>query len=184
MKILILSHTRCGSTTLCKWLSNELNIVLDETRYNYKTFNSVFKLDNVIRKVVIEEYHPTKEDISKFDKIIYLTRDDITNAAISCVMAKITSDWHVSYEVTSEWIDKNKKQILEEIYRYQTMKSNMKKYDGFNLTYEDVYINKSAITKILEYIGIISPNHLDMLDYNKKYRKDNNVFIKKYNGLI
>jgi len=184
MKILVLSHSRCGSTTLCRWLSNELNIVLDETPYDYKTFNSVFELKNVIRKVMIEEYHPTKEDISKFNKIIYITRDDIVNAAISCVAAKNTKNWHVSYEVTSEWIEKNQKQILEEINWYQIAKSNMKKYDGFNLTYEDIYINKSAITKILDYIGINSPNHLDMLDYDKKYRKDNNIFIKKYNGIL
>jgi LPS sulfotransferase NodH len=165
-------------------LSKELNIDLDETRYNQKTFNSVFDLDNIIRKVMIEEYHPTKDDIDKFNKTIYLTRDDITNAAISCVMAKNTSEWHVSYEVNSEWIDTNKKQILEEIYRYQKMKSNMKKYDGFNLTYEDIYINKSAITKILNYMDIKSPKHLDMLEYDKKYRKDNNVFIKKHINLI
>lgn len=184
MKILILSHSRCGSTTLCKWLEKELGIKLDETPYNKITFNSVFELDNVIRKVMIEEYHPTKEDISKFNKVIYLTRDDITSSAISCVMAKNTNNWHVSYEVTSEWIDKNRKQILEEIYRYQKMKFNMKKYDGFNLTYEDIYINKSAITKILEYIGIESAKHLEMLDYDKKYRKDNNSFIKKYIRII
>ena len=38
MKILVLSHTRCGSTTLCKWISREMNIELDETTYNKKTF--------------------------------------------------------------------------------------------------------------------------------------------------
>ena len=41
-----------------------------------------------------------------------------------------------------------------------------------------------AINKILEYIGIESPTHLDMLNYDKKYRKDDNVFIKKYIGII
>jgi hypothetical protein len=60
----------------------------------------------------------------------------------------------------------------------------MKKYKGFNLTYENIYIDKSAIPKILDYLGIASPKHLDMLDYDKKYRKDNNVFIKKHIGLI
>ena len=45
MKILILSHTRCGSTTLCKWLSKELNIELDAAHYDTKQFNSVFLKD-------------------------------------------------------------------------------------------------------------------------------------------
>ena len=43
MKILILSHTRCGSTTLCKWISKELDIELDETPYDKKTFYLVFE---------------------------------------------------------------------------------------------------------------------------------------------
>ena len=30
MRILVLSHARSGSTILCKWLSKELNIELDE----------------------------------------------------------------------------------------------------------------------------------------------------------
>ena len=57
-------------------------------------------------------------------------------------------------------------------------------YIGFHVTYEDIYVNKSSVYKILDYMGIVSPNHLDMLEYEKKYRKDKNVFIKKHNGLI
>jgi hypothetical protein len=73
MKILVLSHQRCGSTTLCKWLSKELNINIDGNHYNSKTFNLVFFNNDIIKKNEVEDYYPTKEDISKFDKIIYLT---------------------------------------------------------------------------------------------------------------
>ncbi len=184
MQILVLSHTRCGSTTLCKWLSKELNYELDESPYNSKTFDLVFLKTNIIRKIVIEEYIPSNQIISLFNKVICLTRENTIDAAISFIVANNTNNWHVNYEVTSEWIEKNEKQILEQIHRYQTIKSNIKKQYGFNLTYEDIYINKSAITKILDYIGINSPNHLDMLDYKRKYRKDNNIFIKKYIGII
>ena len=72
MRVLVLSHTRCGSTTLCKWLSNELDIELDETPYNPKTFNIVFQKNNIIRKIVAEEYIPTIDIINKFDKVICL----------------------------------------------------------------------------------------------------------------
>ena len=41
MRVLILSHTRCGSTTLCKWLSKELDIDLDETAYDFKRKNII-----------------------------------------------------------------------------------------------------------------------------------------------
>ena len=172
MKILVLSHQRCGSTTLCKWLSKELNINLDGNHYNSKTFNSVFFNNDIIKKNEVEDYYPTEEDISKFDKVIYLTRDDSTNAAISCVMAKTTNNYHNEYSITKEWIDKNKNQILYEINKYNKMKSKIKEYIGFQTTYEGVYLNKSDVSKILKYMNIENPKHLDMLNYDKKYRKD------------
>ena len=73
MKILVLSHQRCGSTTLCKWLSKELNFELDESPYNPKQFNDVFGKNNIVRKIVVEEYLPTKEEIHNFDKVLYST---------------------------------------------------------------------------------------------------------------
>jgi hypothetical protein len=76
MKILVLSHTRCGSTTLCKWLSKELKFTLDETPYIHTQFNNVFEKNNIIRKIVIEEYNPPNEIIEKFDKVICLSREN------------------------------------------------------------------------------------------------------------
>jgi hypothetical protein len=52
--VLILSRTRCGSTTLCKWISKELDIELDETPYDKKyrkdtyTLTYDFKRKNII----------------------------------------------------------------------------------------------------------------------------------------
>ena len=88
MRVLVLSHTRCGSTTLCKWLSNELDIVLDESPYDFKTFNSMVKSNNVVAKIVVEEYYPTKEDINKFDKVICLIRENSAEASISFIQSK------------------------------------------------------------------------------------------------
>ena len=184
MKILILSHTRCGSTTLCKWLKKELGIELDETPYNKITFNSVFKKESIIRKIVVEEYFPTKEEIDGFDKIIFLIRKNNIDAAISYIIANDLVEWHKEYEITSEWIDKNNIKIINISNYINGLKMKLNDYIGFHVTYEDIYVNKSSVYKILDYMGIISPNHLDMLEYEKKYRKDKNVFIKKHNGLI
>ena len=87
MRVLVLSHTRCGSTTLCKWLSNELDIELDETPYNPKTFNIVFQKNNIIRKIVAEEYIPTIDIINKFDKVICLIRENSIDSSISFIVA-------------------------------------------------------------------------------------------------
>jgi len=184
MRVLVLSHTRCGSTTLCKWLSKELDVALDERPYDFKTFNSTIKSDNIVIKIVVEEYYPTKEDINKFDKIISLIRVNSTEASISFIQSKNINKWHNQYEITDEWINENENEILEQIRKYNEMKLRLKEYNVLQTTYEGVYINRSDVNKILKYVNIDSPKYLDMLDYGKKYRKDNNVFIKKYIGII
>jgi hypothetical protein len=184
MRVLVLSHTRCGSTTLCKWLSKELDIVLDERPYDFKTFNSITKSNNVIKKIVVEEYYPTKEDIVKFDKVVCLTRENSTEASISFIQSKNIDKWHDQYEITTEWIGENENKILKQIYKYDEMKLRLKEYKVFQTTYEGIYVSKSDINKILNYMDIDSPKYLDMLNYDKKYRKDNNVFIKKHIGII
>jgi LPS sulfotransferase NodH len=178
MKILILSHTRCGSTTLCKWLSNELNFELDETPYDCKHFNDVFEKNNIIRKIVVEEYFPTNDVIVKFDKVIFLSRRNNTDVAISYITANNIGEWHVEYEVTNEWIDENNIKIINISNYINRLKMKLKGYVGFHVTYEDIYVNKSSINDILEYMNIDNPKYLEQLDYSKKYRKDNNIFVK------
>ena len=180
----MLSHTRCGSTTLSKWLEKELNAELDETPYNKITFNSVFEKENIIRKIVVEEYFPTQEEIDKFDKAIFLIRNNNIDAAISYTSANNSAEWHKEYSVTNEWIEDNKTEIINISNYIKELKRKLKNYIGFHITYEDIYINKKSINRILDYIGIESTKHLDMLKFDKKYRKDNNLFIKKYIGLI
>lgn len=178
MKILILSHTRCGSTTLCKWLSKELDYTLDETPYNQKQFNDVFEKTDIIRKIVVEEYFPTKEEICKFDKVIFLSRKNNIDAAISHINANNLGEWHVKYEVTNEWIEDNKTKIVNISNYINRLKMRLNEYDGFHVTYEDIYENKSSINKILKYLNIDNPKHLEDLNYNNRYRKDENLFIK------
>ena len=172
MKILILSHTRCGSTTLCKWICKELNFELDETPYNYKTFNSVFKFDNIIRKIVIEEYNPSNEVIKKFDKVICLSRENIIDAAISFINADNKGKWHDTYEITNKWINDYKNKIVETVYKYEHLRNRLKNKNLFQITYENMYINKTDVNRVISYLNIENPKHLDMLDYDKKYRKD------------
>ena len=172
MKVLILSHTRCGSTTLCKWISKELDIELDETHYDFKQFNSVFEKNNIIRKIVIEEYNPSNEVIEKFDKVICLSRENIIDSAISFINADIGGSWHDTYEITNEWINDNKNKIIETVYKYEHLKTSLKNKNLFQITYENMYINKTDVNRVISYLNIENPRHLDMLDYDKKYRKD------------
>lgn len=178
MKILILSHTRCGSTTLCKWISNELHYVLDESPYDRNQFNDVFEKNNIIRKIVVEEYFPTNEEISKFDKVIFLSRKNTIDAAISHISANNLQEWHIEYEVTDDWIKENKVKIINISNYIGRLKTKLNNYVGFHVTYEDIYENKNSIGEILEYLNINNPRHLERLNYENRYRKDGNVFIK------
>ena len=171
MKILVLSHTRSGSTTLCKWLSKELNIELDETPFDINVFDSVFQKENIIRKILTESCSLSNETINKFDKVIFLTRENSIDSAISFIVTD-NRNWHVDYEITSDWINDNKNEIFKEFNKYNMLKLKMKKYDGFHVTYEDIYINKKSVNTILDYLNINSPKYLDMLEYTKRYRKD------------
>lgn len=172
MKILILSHTRCGSTTLCKWIEKELNIELDETPYNKITFNSIFDKEYIIKKIVLEEYYPSDNDISKFDKVICLSRENSVDTAISFINANNKNSWHDTYEITNEWINSNKNKIIEIAHKYEHLKDHLKNKNLFQITYENLYINKTDVNKVISYLNIKNPRHLDIIDYDKKYRKD------------
>jgi hypothetical protein len=178
MRILILSHTRCGSTTLCKWISKELDIELDATHYDLKKFNSVFEKNNIIRKIVIEEYNPPDEVIEKFDKVICLSRENSIDSAISFINADTKGKWHETYEITNEWINDNKNKIINTVHKFEYLKNRLKYKNLFHIKYENMYVNKTDVNKVISYLNIENPKHLDMIDYDKKYRKDNNIFTK------
>lgn len=184
MKILVISHTRCGSTTLCKWIAKELNLKLDTDPYSYTTFNSIFECDNIIKKIVVEEYYPSSNDINKFDKVVCLTRENSLETSISFLVANKSNIWHEEYNVDESWININKNEILNYCNSYDIMKYRLKQYTTFQTSYENIYINKLDINNILNYLNIDNPTHLALLDYNKKYRKDNTIVIKEYSKKI
>jgi hypothetical protein len=35
-----------------------------------------------------------------------------------------------------------------------------------------MYINKTDVNRVISYLNIENPKHLNMIDYDKKYRKD------------
>jgi len=153
-------------------VSKELDIVLDETPYDRKTFYSVFEKNNIIRKIVIEEYNPPNEVIEKFDKVICLSRENNIDSAISFINADNKGKWHDVYEITNEWINDNQNKIIETVYKYEHLRTRLKNKNLFQITYENMYINKTDVNRVISYLNIENPKHLDMLDYDKKYRKD------------
>jgi hypothetical protein len=50
----------------------------------------------------------------------------------------------------------------------------------FQITYENVYINKTDVDRLIDYLNIENPKYLNMLDYDKKYRKDTFTLIHDF----
>ena len=62
--------------------------------------------------------------------------------------------------------------LVFSFYKYEDLKNRLKNKNLFEITYENMYINKTDVNKVISYLNIENPKHLDMIDYNKKYRKD------------
>ena len=112
--------------------------------------------------------------------MICLSRDNSNDAAVSFIIAENSGLWHDQYGILNDWIIQNKNKILEVSHRYDELKSKLKKYDLLQVTYENIYLYKKDIEKINTYLNIKSPLYLDMLDFEKKYRKDKINFLNVY----
>jgi LPS sulfotransferase NodH len=139
---------------------NTLNIV---------TFDPVVNQNNVNNKTKIV-----------FDKVICLTRENSVEAAISFIVARNSNYWHVDYEVSNNWILENRNEIILRKNRYDYMKSILKKLNTLQIKYENVYIDNSHLESIMNYLNIYNPKHLDMLSYDKKYRKDTHSLVHDF----
>ena len=101
-----------------------------------------------------------------------MSRENDIDSAISFINADNKGRWHDTYEITNEWINDNKNKIIEMVYKYENLKNRLKNKNLFQTTYENIYINKTDVNKVISYLNIENPKHLDMIDYDKKYRKD------------
>ena len=194
MRILLIAPPRSGSTTFSRWLSKELNLKWISEPFNNNQLNNIQLIfefhnkNNIIAKITGNEYIHTQKD--KLDLIIGLTRSNIVECSISFTKAllenKTKEEWHTQYVLTDKWIlentveiEKNKKGINKQI---ENIINNLD--IDIQLTYEDVYYDKIKITELYDLLKLKTLNYSYMLDNDKKYRKDNNVFIKNHVGII
>ena len=121
--------------------------------------------NNIIRKIVIEEYNPSNEVIEKFDKVICLSRENDIDSAISFINADNKSKWHDSYEITNEWIKDNQNKIIETFYKYEDLKNRLKNKNLFQITYENMYINKTDVDRVISYLNIPADSDYQFQNY-------------------
>ena len=169
---------RSGSTTFLKWLGMELG---------YKTIN---ELHNPIFPVefdlngdnfIIKEMHHHIKDIpnyiSKFDKVITLTRNDTFDSAVSLLYCNEKPNYDSKYKINDKWISDR----IDEIHRIEKEFINQNKdivsIGAFHITYEGIFKTKTELKKLCEYLNL-DINTLkvsELLNNNNRYRNNNKM---------
>lgn len=193
MRILILTHPRSGGLSLMNYIGNELNYTQYHEPFNYLTNEDintkVLMEDNIVVKDfpnhIINKGNNLNDVVSKFDKVIIHHRGNHRDVAISLAYFQYGygSNLHETYKVTDEWIKDNERWIQEitvDMEQMSYLLQNMESNDCMRTTYDGIYMepmvngiinDKSDIPKLLKYLRIHNPFHLDILD--KRHRLQN-----------
>jgi hypothetical protein len=192
MRILIYSTQRCGSTAVMNWVSKELDLTpvfepfipcgeADYRRYNdnwrndLETFN---RLKHIVAKIIhynlsdiIDNDNIERDFFSKFDKVIVLYRENIRDQAESLLIASKRKISFGEYNLKKELSDLNPDHIEETSNIMLEQTESLLSYNNcFKISYEDIFIRKDY-NKLIEYLGIEEPKHLDLFNPKNKYGK-------------
>jgi hypothetical protein len=176
MRIAIYAQARSGSTALYNYIKDSLNLKGILEPYNPKFLNrfsekEIWEDKNTVVKFLIRDADIVKKIPEKFDKVIYLTRDNDLEGAESLMYATKNDIWHESYTYTLS-NKKNKLSLKQLINSRSIQKNYIKSQKGFQISYEDIFYDIVGIPKINNYININTDEFLYYLDIKNKYRKD------------
>jgi hypothetical protein len=192
MRILIYSTQRCGSTAVMNWVSKELDLTPvfepfipcgeeDYRRYNDNWRNDLEafnRLKHIVAKIIhynlsdiIDNDNIERDFFSKFDKVIVLYRENIRDQAESLLIASKRKISFGDYNLKKELSDLNPDHIEETSNIMLEQTESLLSYNNcFKISYEDIFIRKDY-NKLIEYLGIEEPKHLDLFNPKNKYGK-------------
>ena len=173
MRILIIALARSGGFQFNDWLSLELGykMIHEPIKRNISTEGE----DNIVVKHLINDYEDNNNlyiDLSNWDKIIGLNRNDTYNTAISQVFAVQKQKWNRPYTITDGWILENENEIKIVQEWFNNAVTNLKTIKEIELfvTYEGIYNTKEDIQRIKDYIGITNTKYEHLLDNTNRLR--------------
>ena len=192
MRILIYSTQRCGSTAVMNWVSKELDLTPvfepfipcgeeDYRRYNDNWRNDLEafnRLKHIVAKVIhynldelIHKDNIERDFFSKFDKVVVLYRENIRDQAESLLIASKRKISFGEYNLKKELSDLNPDHIEETSNIMLEQTESLLSYNNcFKISYEDIFIRKDY-NKLIEYLDIQEPKHLDLFNSKNKYGK-------------
>lgn len=191
MRILVLAQSRSGSTSLSAWLKSETGEEVMLEPFNPHANNEeqlaaqlewvnsdrglILKfVDNMFLQV--NSIESVDWLMSKFDKVIGLTREDDEACAHSRLVAQLANNYRGSAdttEVDEETLKENIGLVAEFRAHAKKQKAYIRNLDIFQITFEELYEQKNA-SRLIEYLGI-TPTNLDYLFENKNQTNNWNI---------
>lgn len=178
MRILIFSQGRCGSTSLTTYIGNSLNLekIYEPTNPNKNgliDIESLWKKNNIVIKIMDWELKNLKlsfEELSnKFDKTIILLRENVIEQAESFYNAIENDKWTENWKLEDiKNFDTNKFYNLKN--ELELGKNKLLNLKGEHFFYESIFINKTDINRLNQYLNIQSKKFLYILSDNYKLR--------------
>lgn len=171
MRILIIAGTRVGGTSFGNWLSLELGVPFcmepDSINNNHSWING-----DCVTKIIYSVN--TKNYINNnWDKIIGITRSNLFECAISSLWGGDNKSGHNKYIIPDDWVDTNIDRIHKEMKVIENMNMCITNIPIFQVTYENIFDNKTDINRIKDYVGLTNLNYLNFLDKSNRLRNNN-----------
>jgi hypothetical protein len=170
MRILIIAIGRSGGTILNQWLALELRYkILNEPIWNKLSIEE----NDIVVKYNIGEIEKTSDvNLSNWDKIIGLIREDSYDTAISQYRGDQKNEWNCVYDVSDKWIKENHlniKKTEEQIIKKIELIKQIKEIELL-VTYEGIYNTKEDVKRIKDYVGISNTKYEHLLDNINRLR--------------
>ena len=178
-KFIIFSYGRCGTTSICNCLNySNLVCLCEPLKPDFKGFGPLSKFTETYGGINLRlkecgnfdgikhlgcqvNYNFNKHFVSKFGKIIYVSRRNILQSAISMVIAVTDRKWHErpshydALDINHLWwqIDHIKK-IQSDFDEIKKIRSN----DVLEIVYEDFFVSDvdqrvDSLKKIFDFLG-------------------------------
>jgi len=177
MRILILTHPRSGGSTFLAWISSELEIQsCQEPIMNPNVPDDVWNPQMYPNVCIKEHIHrftdaglDIQEIINGFDKVIFHTRRDLEEAAISRAKQAESGESNLVYHMDPEWKETHSGQILSarrEISDFRdsiSFQQSLCEVEHISTTYCGIYREFTDIPIILKFLAISDPHWLDII---------------------
>lgn len=178
MRILILTHPRSGGFTLLSWISRELGYTsYHEPLQTGFMGESQTEPNSVVKEDVSSVLHCFPDlgtYINRFDRVIFHTRVNLRDCAISRVSQLERGISHECYKIDALWLAAHEDQISHTEMKLRGIQgvilSAAARHKGIGITtsYEGVYDTGVDIQRICQLIGVSDPQWTDMLDPRRR----------------